>query len=61
MEKQSILHLHLNIALVFHLFHTISARCRPAAEGRVWLPESEWVQETEVSIAPVTGRTERLP
>ena len=52
MEKQSIWHLHLNIALAFHLFSTTLVRCEQAGEGRAWLPESEWVQETEVSIAP---------
>ena len=52
MEKQSIWHLHLNIALAFHLFSATLVRCEQAGEGRAWLPESEWVQETEVSIAP---------
>lgn len=61
MEKQSIWHLHLNIALAFHLFHAVSVRCRRVGEGRAWLPESEWVQETEVSIAPVTERTKKPP
>lgn len=61
MEKQSILHLHLNTALVFPLFSAVSMRCKGAGEGRAWLPESEWVQETEVSIAPVTERTKKPP
>lgn len=30
-------------------------------EKAEWLPESEWVQETEVSIASVTGRREGPP
>ena len=61
LEKQSIWHLHLNIALVFHLFSAVSMRRKPAGEGTAWLPESEWVQETTVSIAPVTEGTERPP
>lgn len=36
-------------------------RRKPAGEGTAWLPESEWVQETTVSIAPVTEGTERPP
>lgn len=75
MKKQSIWHLHLNMALVFHAFSAISLRGRlgqgvggggrdrdgRGGGGRAWLPESKWVQKTEVSIAPVTERTERPP